>query len=161
MGASCSHVDVQVRDAVRSDADALLQLMRELAVFERYVDRFRVTAEALVARGLGDVPTRQFHALVAVNAKGELLGYAVVYEIAFTYDLMPTLVLKELFVKQGARGAKLGRALMEGVAAHGRRRGCLRLKWDVLPDNDAAKQFYTRLGGRLDTAWEPWTMALD
>jgi GNAT superfamily N-acetyltransferase len=153
--------EVQVRDAVRSDADALLQLMHELAVFERYVDRFRVTAEALVARGLGDVPTRQFHALVAVDATGELLGYAVVVEIAFTHDLMPTLVLKELFVRKGARGAKLGRALFEGVAAHGRTRGCPRLKWDVLPDNDAAKQFYTQLGGRLDTAWEPWTMALD
>ena len=57
-------------------------------------------------------------------------------EIPFTFDLRPTLLLKEaLCVDARHRAAGVGRALFEQVRAHGRGRGGGRLVWTVLPDN--------------------------
>ncbi|MBC7974380.1 MAG: GNAT family N-acetyltransferase, partial [Myxococcales bacterium] len=83
---------------------------------------------------------------------------AVVYAIPFTYDLRPTLVLKELFVAEPTRATGIGRALMTAVLAHARTTGCGRLQWDVLPDNHRAKAFYRRFGGQPDAAWERWIL---
>lgn len=149
-----------VRPAQRADAGALLALMRALASFEGYRDQFCVTADDLLERGLGDGSLRQFSALVAATADGELLGYAVVYPVPFTFDLRPNLVLKELYVRETSRGAGVGHALMAAVLAAARQLGCARLKWDVLPGNAPAHAFYRSVGGAPDTGWQGWSRAL-
>lgn len=148
-----------VRPALASDAAGLLQLMRELATFEGYLTEFRVTIEDLLARGL-DTERPQFKAYVAATPSGVLLGYAVLVEIAFTYDLRPDWRLKELYVTTPARQLGIGKALMETVIADARQHGCGRLKWDVLPDNSNAKQFYRQLGGDPVMDWEAWVLQL-
>jgi GNAT superfamily N-acetyltransferase len=70
------------------------------------------------------------------------------------------LILKELFVSQDRRGQGVGTALMSAVLDYARARGCGRLRWDVLPGNEAAKRFYRRFGGGRDSAWENWVLAL-
>jgi GNAT superfamily N-acetyltransferase len=149
-----------VRSAGPADARQLLALMCQLARFEGYAANFAVTERDLVERGLGPVASPQFTAFVAEDADGALRGYAVVYAIPFTYDLRPTLVLKELFVDAQRRGTGAGTALMAAVIEHARTTGCGRLKWDVLPDNERAKAFYRRFGGGPDAAWEHWILRL-
>ncbi|HEU4731672.1 MAG TPA: GNAT family N-acetyltransferase [Kofleriaceae bacterium] len=149
------------RYATATDAAALLSLMRQLARFEGYAETLAVTERELLARGLAPTPTPQFTAIVAESPSGELCGYAVVHELAFTYDLRPTLILKELFIADDRRGQGVGTAIMEAVLAHARRAGCGRLRWDVLPDNSQAKAFYRRFGGRPNTAWESWILPLE
>lgn len=153
-------VGFSVRKATASDAAQLLHLMKGLAHFEGYAERFEVTEQELLVRGLGPNSLQQFTALVAESQLGELWGYAVVYEVPFTYDLKPTLVLKELFVSERCRGGAVGSALMARVVAHATARGCPRLKWDVLPGNERAKSFYRRLGGRLNEDWEAWALLI-
>ena len=148
--------DCRIRTAVAADAPALLASMRGLARFEGYDDRFAVTEADLLARGLAPESPREFVAFVADGAAAGLQGHAVVLEIPFTFDLRPTLVLKELFVAQAARGSGVGRALFDRVLAHGRERGAGRLHWRVLPGNDAAKAFYARAGGGPEPGWEHW-----
>jgi GNAT superfamily N-acetyltransferase len=147
-----------IRFANAGDAQALLQSMERLAEFEGYKADFRVTTQELLARGLAASQGQEFRALVADCAAGGLCGYAVVQEIPFTFDLRPTLVLKELFVAAADRSRGVGTALMEAVIAYARRRGCGRLRWLVLPGNDAAKRFYERFGGATDSAWENWVL---
>ena len=109
-----------VRPFAAEDAPGLLGLMRELAVFEGYIDDFRVTEADLLSFGLG--PQVRFGALVAADTtSGRLLGMAVHYVIPWTYDMRPTLVLKELFVAQDARGSGVGHGLMGGVIGEARR----------------------------------------
>jgi len=148
-----------IRTAVAADAGALLPLMKRLAVFEGYAAQFAVTEHDLIERGLG-APSAQFTAIVAEHAPGRLRGYAVVCVLPFTYDLRPTLILKELFVDDSGRSRGAGAAIMAAVVAHARGLGCGRLKWDVLPGNARAKSFYRRLGGQPDMAWEGWILPL-
>jgi ribosomal protein S18 acetylase RimI-like enzyme/ketosteroid isomerase-like protein len=148
------------RYADAKDVIPLLALMRQLAVFEGYVGQFKVTEMDLLARGLAHKSTAQFTAIVAQSDLGELWGYAVVYAIPFTFDLAPTLVIKELLVAESARGAGVGNSLMEFVVAHARESHCRLVKWDVLPSNTAAKAFYTKWGGAQNAAWENWMLSV-
>jgi GNAT superfamily N-acetyltransferase len=149
-----------VRLAGPADAEPLVALMRELARFEDYEAHFRVTPADLLARGLAPPAAPQFHAFVAERQGSDLLGYAVVLETPFTYDLRPTLTLKELYVRESARGTGAGSALFDRVLAHCRERGAGRLKWDVLPTNEPARAFYRRAGGAPDPEWERWILPL-
>ena len=174
-----------VRPFIRSDVPALLDLMKALAAFEGYVDSFAVTEQDLIEHGLGAAP--RFRALVAVpdnrestqeisgdvsqagsprdeihaHRQTELGGMAVVYEIPWTYDRRPTLVLKELFVAPYARGNGVGHLLMQQVARMAKSTRANKLIWTVLPDNEPAAYFYRSLGGRIDHDWVPWCMHED
>ncbi|MBI5255012.1 MAG: GNAT family N-acetyltransferase [Burkholderiales bacterium] len=150
----------RVRPAVASDADALLRLMRGLAHFEGYLDRFTVDAPALLARGLGGVAPPQFGAFVAEHDSGALCAHAVWLLTPFTFDLRPTVVLKELYVDAAHRRRGLAAALFRAVQHQAGVLGAGRLQWLVLPDNERAKQLYRALGGQHDTAWETWALAL-
>jgi len=147
-----------IRPFQREDVPALLALMRDLAVFEGYIDGFRVTEADLIEHGLG--PSPRFGAFVA-EQNGRLVGMAVHYTIPWTYDLRPTLVLKELFVAETARGLGVGQALMRALAREAERIGAPRLIWTVLPDNEPARHFYAALGAQPDRAWEPWSLNAD
>jgi GNAT superfamily N-acetyltransferase len=145
-----------IRDFRASDARQLLDLMRELAVFEGYIDDFRVTEGELLRRGLG--PNPEFFAVVAEAAGGQLVGMAVGHVTAFTYTLQPTVTLKELFVRPGSRSQRLGRRLFAAFAKQALKLGAASLRWTVLADNERAKKFYLELGAFHDARWEPWCM---
>ncbi len=148
-----------IRYATADDATSLILLMKQLAAFEGYLDQFTVTETDLLERGL-NAQRPQFTALVCQSNCGDLIGYAVVYVIPFTFDLAPTLVLKELFVAHVARSGGVGAGLMNAVINHARIEGCRLLKWEVLRSNKPAKQFYAQLGGMHDIAWENWILRL-
>lgn len=149
-----------IRRAVASDASGLLSLMRGLARFEGYDDRFAVTEDALLERGFSPQRPPEFIAWVA-ELDGSLVGYAVIYTIPFTFDLRPTLVLKELFIDSAARGRDFGQGLMQAVIEHGRSVNARLIRWQVLPDNEPAKGFYRRHGASVDADWENWFLDLD
>ncbi|MEM1262469.1 MAG: GNAT family N-acetyltransferase [Pseudomonadota bacterium] len=148
---------ISVRPFADDDAAEALALMRELATFEGYIDKF-VPDEADL-RQYGSGKDQRFQAFVAVDDNTDrLVGIAVVYTIPWTYDLQPTVVLKELFVAAGYRRAGVGRRLMVGVAEHAVALGASRLQWTVLADNARAQAFYRELGGETDRVWQHWEM---
>jgi GNAT superfamily N-acetyltransferase len=149
-----------IRPAVASDAPQLLSLMQGLARFEGYHERFAVTVEALLERGFSPDRPPEFTAWVAELDRA-LVGYAVIYVIPYTFDLRPTVVLKELFVEERARGRNFGDGLINAVLEHARTLNARLIRWQVLPDNAAAKNFYRRQGGAVDVDWENWYIDLD
>lgn len=147
---------LSVRPFDHRDVPKVLALMRGLAVFEGYIDRFAITEQDLIDHGLCDTP--RFGVLVA-ELDGRVIGIAVHYAIPWTYDLKPTVVLKELFVEDGARSSGAGAALIAALKRHAAAIGAPRINWTVLAGNEPAKRFYRRQGGSPDEIWEPWTMA--
>ena len=146
-----------VRPAAPEDVPALIELMRALAEFEDYLCDFKVDEQALLSRAFG--PSPQCQVFVA-DWHGEVAGYAVVLEIPFTFDLRPTLLLKELYIAEHCHSKGLGRALLQRVAIWGTAKGAARLKWDVMVGNQRAEAFYQRLGGRPDSKWKAYQMGL-
>lgn len=146
-----------VRAMVPRDVSSALRLMRELARFEGYDEEFRVTENDLLEHGFSSEP--RFRAFVAEDLRrGGLRGIAVVYSIPWTYTRRPALVLKELFVDESARGRGVGRMLLRRVARHAQEQGADQLRWTVLSDNHSAQQFYSELGGVVDSPWVAWRM---
>lgn len=144
-----------VRPARPEDVPGLIVHMRALAEFEEYLDEFRVEEKALLARAFGERP--ECHIFVVESREG-IAGYAVGLTIPFTYDLRPTVVLKELFVAAGYRGNGFGAALLGHVAAWTLSIGGARLKWDVMVGNRRAEAFYQGFGGGPDPKWIPYRM---
>lgn len=141
------------------DAPQLLTLMKKLASFEGYSDDFLVTTDDLIDFGLGG--EARFRAFVAecIDSK-ELVGMAVVYTISWTFDMRPTLVLKELFVESKVRGKGVGCALFSAAKEHAIAIGASRMNWTVLTGNDRAMSFYSAQEGKHDGKWQPWSLDL-
>ena len=147
-----------IRPARPEDAEALIGMMRALAAFEGYLPRFRVTARDLCTRAFG--PGAQCGILVAQGEEGQLAGYAVWLVQAFTYDLRPTLTLKELFVDPAYRQRGIAADLLASLRREAERVGAGQITWLVLPANESAKRLYRGFGGAPDADWEHWRLAL-
>lgn len=148
-----------IRRAQASDAPQLLALMQGLARFEGYDDRFAVTVDVLIERGFSPHRPPEFTAWVA-ELDASLVGYALIYVIPYTFDLRPTVVLKELFIDEAARGRNFGHGLMNAAIEHARSLNARLIRWQVLPDNEPAKRFYRQHGAAMDADWENWFIDL-
>ncbi len=149
--------DFIVREFIHQDIPQLLEMMRALATFEGYIEDFVVDEQTLTEWGLGKNP--KFHVFVA-EQNSELLAYAACYEIPFTMDSRPTLVLKEMYALPKARGTGAAAATLQAVIGKANSIGAGRINWLVLPDNERAKNFYTKHGGKQDTNWHQWHILL-
>lgn len=150
----------QVRFAVESDVPALLDLMRGLAEFEGYADKFAVTEQVLIEQGFRRSPP-DFECLVAEDADGKPAAMLVFYMIPFAFRAKPTLFVKELYVDEDRRGNGYGDRLMRAAAAEAVRRGCALMKWQVAEWNTGAARFYERLGATADTEWVDYSVSGD
>lgn len=153
-----SRIPPQVRLATASDVPALLPLMRGLAEYEGYADRFAVTETTLLEQGFRHSPP-DFECLVADMGDGVLSGMLVFYLIPFTFSARPTLFVKELYVAAEMRGTGVGEQLMRGAAAESVRRGCGLMKWQVARWNSGAARFYERLGATPDPEWVDYALS--
>jgi len=139
-----------------NDVPDLIEMMRDLARFEEYIDDFKVTEAFL--RGEVSKTETAFFGIIVVEQGSELLGYASYFPIHFTYSLKPTYVLKELYVKTFQRSNKIGQSLFEKFREIAQQKNAAKIIWSVMPSNAEAKRFYTRMGGEHDTSWENWSL---
>lgn len=138
-----------IRPAVPADVPVLLQLVHELAMYEREPDAV-VATEADLHRGL--FADGRCSAHVAQNG-GQVVGFALWYPTFSTWTGQPGLWLEDLYVRESARGLGLGRALLEALAALCLERGWPRFEWWVLDWNSPAIGFYAGLGAVSQDAW--------
>ncbi len=139
-----------IQPATRADVSVILQLIRELAEYERAPRDAVATEEQLREVLFGEHPAAE----VLLAREGEQpVGFAVYFFNFSTWLGRPGLYLEDLFVRPELRGKGYGRALLEELAriAHGR--GCGRMEWAVLDWNEPAIQFYKKLGARPMEEW--------
>jgi GNAT superfamily N-acetyltransferase len=140
-----------IRPATREDVPLLLELIGELADYERL--RHELVADvALLERHLfGERPVAE---AVLAQVEGEAVGYALFFATFSTFLGRPGIWLEDLFVRPARRGAGVGRALLEHVARLAVARGCGRLEWSALDWNEPALAFYRGLGARRMDEWQ-------
>lgn len=138
-----------IRKFKREDLPEILELIRELAVFEKEPDAVEVDIEELEREGLGEHPL--FTCFVA-EVEGKIEGMALVY-FRFSTWKGRTVHLEDLIVRREKRGTGLGSALYKKVIEYALEQGVKRCEWVVLDWNTPAIDFYERSGATVFKDW--------
>lgn len=147
-----------IRPATIVDVPIILQLIRDLATYERAPNEVAATEEQLVDVLFGERPVAE----VLLAFEDEMpIGFAVFFHNFSTWLGRPGLYLEDLFVKPEARGKGYGRALLIHLAKIARDRGCGRMEWAVLDWNEPAIQFYKKIGAQPLDEWKIFRLTRD
>ena len=142
---------IQIRFAIADDVAILLEMIRELAAYERAPHAVLATEEDLRRYGFDHNP--RFEALLAF-LDNKPAGFALFFPHFSTWRGRPGLYLEDLYVREWARGRGVGRRLMARLAALAIERDWPALHFMVL-DWNPAKDFYERLGIERRKEWQP------
>jgi GNAT superfamily N-acetyltransferase len=134
----------------RDDVPALLELIRELAIFEKLEHEVQATVGSLEDSFFGPEPVAG--ALIA-RGDGELAGYAIYFFTFSSFVGRAGMWLEDLYVRPQFRKQGLGRRLIEAVAQIGVERNCGRFEWTALNWNESARNFYRGLGAEELGEW--------
>jgi len=150
--------EFMIRPARLEDVPIILQLIRDLATYERAPDEVTATEEQLVDVLFGERPAAEV--LLAFEGKSPV-GFAVFFYNFSTWLGRPGLYLEDLFVKPDKRGKGYGRALLVELAKIARDRECGRMEWAVLDWNEPAIKFYRALGAKPMHEWTVFRLTRD
>jgi GNAT superfamily N-acetyltransferase len=148
----------QIRRAHVEDVPVILELIRDLAMYERAPNEVTATEAQLADVLFGEQPAAEV--LLAFQG-GSPVGFAVYFYNFSTWLGRPGLYLEDLFVKPGKRGKGYGRALLVALAKIARDRGCGRMEWAVLDWNEPAIKFYRALGAKPLDEWTVFRLTRD
>jgi GNAT superfamily N-acetyltransferase len=140
-----------IRPARPEDVQAILELIGELADYEKQPDAAQATAEQLHDALFG--PTPAVFAHLAVDDAGVTVGFALWFLNFSTWLGRHGVYLEDLYVRPTARGSGHGKALLTELARICVERGYGRLEWSVLDWNTPAIEFYTSLGALPMDEW--------
>jgi ribosomal protein S18 acetylase RimI-like enzyme len=146
---------VRIRPAEPRDVPRMLELVRELAVFEKAPQEVTVTEEHMYDAGFGPDPV--WVGWVAERVDGSspheaIVGMAICY-VRYSTWKGRRLYLEDIIVTEQARGQGIGAQLFRACAAYAIAKDYDGMSWQVLDWNVHAMRFYERLGARLDPEW--------
>jgi len=150
--------DFEIRAAGVEDVPIILDLIRELATYERAPKEVVATEEQLVEVLFGKRPAAEV--LLAFEGKAPV-GFAVFFHNFSTWLARPGLYLEDLFIKPEKRERGYGRALLVDLAKIALDRGCGRMEWAVLDWNEPAIKFYRSLGAKPMEEWTVFRLTRD
>jgi GNAT superfamily N-acetyltransferase len=145
---------IQIRKGIIDDLPQVLDLIKELAEFERAPLEVTNTLAEMQRDGFGENPIFKF--FVAEDSEN-IVGIALYYTAYSTWK-GKTLYLEDLVVTEKLRRAGIGRKLFNAVAQEAKETGAKRFRWQVLEWNEPAIAFYRNIGAELDGEWINCTM---
>lgn len=138
-----------IRKALKKDMPCVLDLIQELAIFEKEPDAVVVTVDDLVRDGFSEQPL--FQCFVA-EVENEIIGMALFYYRYSTWK-GKTIHLEDLIVKESKRGTGAGFALYKEIIQQGKAENVRRIEWNVLDWNTPAIDFYEKSGAKVLGDW--------
>lgn len=138
-----------IRKATKKDMQSVLELIQELAIFEKEPDAVLVTVDDLVRDGFSENPL--FQCFVA-EEENNIIGMALFYYRYSTWK-GKTIHLEDLIVKESKRGTGAGFALYKEIIRQGKAENVRRIEWNVLDWNIAAIDFYEKSGAKILEDW--------
>ena len=136
----------RTRLATRADVPVIVELIRDLAVYEHLEHLATATPARLEVELFGDRPTCE---CIIGEHDGAPVGFALFFHNFSTYLCRKGLYLEDLFVRPTARGTGMGKRLLQALAQVAVERGCGRFEWSVLDWNVDAQGFYERMGATI------------
>lgn len=142
----------EVRGARREDVPLVLDLIRELAEYEKLSHEVVATEDSLLEWLFGDRPVAE---VLVAECGGEAAGFALFFHNFSTFLGKPGIYLEDLYVRPRFRRSGIGTLMLTRLARLARERGCGRLEWSVLDWNEPSIRFYESLGA---VAMDNWTV---
>ena len=138
-----------IRKGTIADMPSVLNLIKELAIFEKEPDAVVVTVDDLIRDGFSENPL--FYCFVA-EVDSEIIGIALYYYRYSTWK-GKTIHLEDLIVKESKRGTGAGFALYKEIIRQGKQDKVRRVEWAVLDWNTPAIEFYQKTGAKVLDDW--------
>lgn len=138
-----------LRKGTEADLPHILELIKELALFEKAPEQVINTVEQMKIDGFGDNPVYWFF---VAEHEGKIIGTAIYYLRYSTWKGI-RLYLEDLIVTEKARGIGAGKMLFEACISEGKFQGYSGMVWQVLDWNTPALDFYKNYGSDLDGEW--------
>ena len=145
-----------IRRAVREDCARILELVKELAVYEKAPDEVTVTLEHFEESGFGPNPV--WWAFVA-EQNGRVEGFALYY-IRFSTWKGQRMYLEDFLVTEKLRGQGMGKKLFDRLIIEAKEKGFNGIVWQVLEWNEPAINFYKKYKASFDAEWVNCAIAI-
>lgn len=154
-----SHAKPQthIRRAVKEDCNRILELVKELAVYEKAPDEVTVTLEHFTESGFGEKPV--WWAFVA-EQDGRVEGFALYY-IRFSTWKGQRMYLEDFLVTEKLRGQGIGKLLFDRLRIEAKEKGLTGIVWQVLEWNEPAINFYKKYDAAFDAEWVNCAISVD
>lgn len=140
---------MKIRKAQKQDCSRIIELVKELALYERAPQEVTVTLEEFEEAGFGPNPV--WKAFVA-EVDGTIEGFALYY-IRFSTWKGPRLYLEDFYITEHMRGNGIGKVLFETIIREAQKNGFNGMSWQVLDWNEPAINFYNKYQAGLEAGW--------
>lgn len=141
--------NIVIRRAVKEDCSRILELIHELAVFEKAPDEVTVSLQHFEESGFGKAPV--WWAFVA-EANGIVHAFALYY-IRYSTWKGQRMYLEDLLVTEELRGKGIGTLLFDELIKEAKEKQLNGIVWQVLDWNEPAIKFYKKLNASFDAEW--------
>ncbi len=141
---------MQIRPARKEDVPVILELIHDLAIYEKEPHAVKNTAEALEQNLFGEHPAIFAH---VAEDRGQVQGFALWFLNYSTWEGVHGIYLEDLYVRPEARAKGMGKALLRTLAETAVERGYARVEWCVLNWNEPSIAFYKSLGAVPQDEW--------
>ncbi len=144
-------MSINLRDGRKEDLPQALQLIKELAEFERAPEEVDVTLEELERDSFGEKPIFKFF-VAEDTEQNKIVGLAL-YFYSYSTWKGKCIYLEDLIVTEAYRGQGIGKQLLERVIQKAKEEDARRVVWQVLDWNTPAIEFYKSIGASVLSEW--------
>ncbi|MEJ2494148.1 MAG: GNAT family N-acetyltransferase [Ignavibacteriaceae bacterium] len=142
--------EIIIRKAKQEDIPVILELIKELAKYEKLADQVTATEELLSNDIFGE---NRFVEIWLTEYQNKAAGYLIFYYNFSSFLAKAGLFIEDIFVLPEFRGKGIGKKLLFKVIELAKERDCGRVEWNVLDWNEPAISFYKKMGAKPLDEW--------
>ncbi len=140
---------VIIRKGIKAHLPKVLELVRELAEYEKELNQVENTVARMEVDGFGEHPVYSF----IVAEENEIIIGTAIYYYRFSTWKGKRMYLEDLIVTENKRGLGAGKLLFEEIIKIGKETNCTGMMWQVLDWNEPSIRFYKKYNSEFDTGW--------